>query len=434
MAPTSQADSEGAFVSGLTRRRLMQASLLAVPGMFALSACARATTSSSVATATGATAGSGAGAATTLQIASPTNPVKWPIAPGNEPIASGLTPEKNGVLRLYNYPDYLDPEAIASFEKKYSDYGVTVELSTFNDIPEALTKIRTTGNPFDIFFPSYDSVGKLVMGGLVRPLQHSYIPNITNVYPEFVNPFYDLEWQYTAPYTLYTTGVGWRTDRVSENIGDRSNPYDVFWDPKFREHIAVLDDYREVIGMTLLRNGGTDVNTNDDALLGAARDAMLQMNQVTKPRVTISGYTDIPEGRLDISQAWSGDLIMAVNYLPEGVSTDILRFWFPKDGKGIVNNDIMVVLKGGQSPVLAHLFINHMLDSTTAMGNFLYTGYQPPQVSISPESLVSDGVIPPTLKDAVVLPGYFNTGYRSLELPPETDAKYLAIWQQFKAG
>jgi len=43
-------------------------------------------------------------------------------------------------------------------------------------------------------------------------------------------------------------------------------------------------------------------------------------------------------------------------------------------------------------------------------------------------------VIPKTLKEAVVLPGYFKTGYRTLELPPETDAKYAAIWQQFKAG
>lgn len=106
------------------------------------------------------------------------------------------------MLRLYNYPDYLDPEAIKTFEKKYADSGVKVELSTFNDTQEALTKIRNAGSAFDIYFPSYDSIGKLVTGGLIRPLQHSYIPNIANVYPEFLDPFYDLGWQYTAPYTF----------------------------------------------------------------------------------------------------------------------------------------------------------------------------------------------------------------------------------------
>jgi spermidine/putrescine transport system substrate-binding protein len=392
----------------------------------ALAACARADSSTPA-----GTAGSGA---PSLQIASPTNPVKWPINPGNEAIASGLSPEKDAVLRLYNYADYLDPGIIKSFEEKYADTGVKVELSTFNDTLEALAKIRSGAVPFDVYFPSYDQIGKLVLANLVRPLQHSYIPNIANVYPEFLNPFYDMAWQYTTPYTLYTTGIGWRTDRVTEDIAARPNPYDVFWDPQYQEHIAVLDDYREVIGMTLLRNGGTDVNTGDDALLAAVRDALLQMNEKTQPRVTITGYTDLPEGRLDLSQAWSGDLINAVSYLPEGTDPSILRYWFPKDGAGVVNNDTMVSLKGGQNPVLSHLFINHVMDAKQAMNNFAFTGYQPPQVSITPEQLVSDGFIPPNLTEAVVLPGYFDAGYRLLELPPDTEAKYLAIWQQFKAG
>ena len=392
----------------------------------ALAACARADSSTPA-----GTAGSGA---PSLQIASPTNPVKWPINPGNEAIASGLSPEKDAVLRLYNYADYLDPGIIKSFEEKYADTGVKVELSTFNDTLEALAKIRSGAVPFDVYFPSYDQIGKLVLANLVRPLQHSYIPNIANVYPEFLNPFYDMEWQYTTPYTLYTTGIGWRTDRVTEDIAARPNPYDVFWDPQYQEHIAVLDDYREVIGMTLLRNGGTDVNTGDDALLAAVRDALLQMNEKTQPRVTITGYTDLPEGRLDLSQAWSGDLINAVSYLPEGTDPSILRYWFPKDGAGVVNNDTMVSLKGGQNPVLSHLFINHVMDAKQAMNNFAFTGYQPPQVSITPEKLIADGFIPPNLQEAIVLPGYFDSGYRLLELPPDTEAKYLAIWQQFKAG
>ena len=411
---------------GMSRRRILQAALLAGPGAMALAACARADSS-----APAGTAGSGA---PTLQIASPSNPVKWPINPGNEAIASGLSPEKDAVLRLYNYADYLDPGIIKSFEEKYADTGVKVELSTFNDTLEAMAKIRSGAVPFDVYFPSYDQIGKLVLANLVRPLQHSYIPNIANVYPEFLNPFYDMEWQYTTPYTLYTTGIGWRTDRVTEDIAARPNPYEVFWDPQYQEHIAVLDDYREVIGMTLLRNGGTDVNTGDDALLAAVRDALLQMNEKTQPRVTITGYTDLPEGRLDLAQAWSGDLINAVSYLPEGTDPSILRYWFPKDGAGVVNNDVMVSLKGGQNPVLAHLFINHVMDAKQAMSNFAFTGYQPPQVSITPEKLISDGFIPPNLQEAVVLPGYFDSGYRLLELPPDTEAKYLAIWQQFKAG
>lgn len=424
----------------ISRRRLLTASALSLPAMGLLAACARETPGGGGAASSSGAAPSGSGgasatpSATTLQIASPDNPVKWPIAAGNEPIAPGLEPEKDATLQIYNYADYLDPAAIKEFEKKYAKYGVKVKLSTFNDTPEALSKIRSGAVPYDLYFPSYDVLGKLVLGELIRPLQHEYITNISNVYPEFQNPWYDQDWQYSVPYTLYTTGIGWRNDQVKEDVGARPNPYDVFWDPQYSQKLAVLDDYREVIAMTILRNGSTEVNTGDDAILGPARDAMLEMTSLTQPKVTITGYTDIPEGRTSLSQAWSGDLIIGQYYLPKGTSTDILRYWFPQDGKGLVNNDTMVILKGGKNPVLAHLFLNHMLDTEIGKANFAYTGYQVPQVSITPASLVKEEFIPPTLKSAVVLPDYFNAGYRSLELPPETDAKWLAIWQQFKAG
>ena len=67
---------------------------------------------------------------------------------------------------------------------------------------------------------------------------------------------------------------------------------------------------------------------------------------------------------------WSGDIINAQSYLPEGTGPEILRYWFPSDGKGMVDNDMLVTLRGGKNPVLAHLFINHMLDPEVAKENF----------------------------------------------------------------
>ena len=93
-----------------------------------------------------------------------------------------------------------------------------------------------------------------------------------------------------------------------------------------------------------------------------------------------------------VSQMWSGDIINAQSYLPEGTSTDILQYWFPPDGKGLVDNDLMVVLRSGKNPVLAHLFINHMLDPEVAMQNFSAIGYQPPQNSDHGGSACGRGV------------------------------------------
>ncbi len=149
----------------------------------------------------------------TLTLAAPDNPVKWDIADDNKPIADGLAPEKGATLQLYSYADYTSPDAVKSFEDKY---GVQVQISTFNDTDEAITKIRGGNVNYDLYFPSYDQISRLVTGKLVQPMNHSYIPNIKNVWPSFTNPWYDQEWRYTVPYTIYTTGIGWRNDQVPD--------------------------------------------------------------------------------------------------------------------------------------------------------------------------------------------------------------------------
>lgn len=366
-----------------------------------------------------------------LKIASPSNPVTWDIPDDNKAIADGLAPEKGGTLQLYSYADYMAPEAVKSFEDKY---GVKVQISTFNDTDEALTKIRGGNVDYDIFFPSYDQIGRLVTGGLLRPLNHSYIPNIKNVWPFFSNPWYDGQWRYSTPYTVYTTGLGWRTDQVPADIGALKNPYESLWDPAYKNKTAVIDDWHTAMAMVLLKLGITDVNTSSADDLKKVGEQLSALVAATSPKVTITMYNDLPAGQISLSQMWSGDIINAQSYLPEGVSADILRYWFPADGKGLVDNDLMVSLRAGKNPVLAHLFINHMLDPDVAKQNFSAIGYQPPQVSINPDTLVADGFIPENLKTAIVKPEYFDVGYRTLELDPANDAAWHNVWRTFKAG
>jgi spermidine/putrescine transport system substrate-binding protein len=295
-----------------------------------------------------------------LTLAAPDSPVKWNIADDNKPIADGLAPEKGATLKIYNYADYLSPQAIKSFEDQYD---TKIEVSTFNDGDEAITKLRS-GVDFDIYNANYTEISRLVNGNLLRPLNHSYIPGITNVWPSFTNPWYDQEWQYTVPYTIYTTGIGWRTDQVPADIGALENPYDSLWDPAYKGKTAVLDDFHTTMAMVLLRQGITDINTSSEADLKMVGEQLQALAKATSPKVTITMYDSLPAGQLGIAQMWSGDIINAQSYLPEGTGPEILRYWFPADGKGMVDNDMLVTLRSGKNPVLAHLFINHMLDQT----------------------------------------------------------------------
>ena len=114
-----------------------------------------------------------------------------------------------------------------------------------------------------MYFPTADVIGKVAAGKLLQPLNKSYIPNITNVWESLQDPFYDKGGVYSVPYTLFSTGIGYRVDAVAKTPDMFDNPYDIFWDPANSGEVYLLEDDREVFGMALLRRGQTDVNTED---------------------------------------------------------------------------------------------------------------------------------------------------------------------------
>ncbi len=371
--------------------------------------------------------------ASTLPLARPGEPVTWPIDPGNKPIASGLQPEQNATLKIYNWEEYIYKKSLKDFEKQYASANVTVELSTFATMDEALSKIRSGQVDFDVLVPTIDVLGKLITRGYLRPLTHSYLTNLSNVWTELQDPYYDRGARYTVPYVTYTTGVAWRTDMVSEDISKRPNPYDVFWDSKYKNQTEVLDDYRETIGMSLLRHGIYDLNSGNAKNLATAKHDLLDLTQATNPLVNVDDYIDLPEGKVSICEAWSGDMVNAQYYGPKGFDTSVLRYWaLPTHAP--VNNDLLVLLRAGSNPVLAHLFLNYLLDFDNAMENFSWLGYQPPQQKVNAELLVKQQYIPQNLATTVVPESIWKTGSRELELSPAVDAAWHDVWSEFKAG
>ena len=187
--------------------------------------------------------------------------------------------------------------------------------------------------------------------------------------------------------------------------------------------------------MILLRDGFMDVNTGNKQALDRAKEELLQLNDAVNIKVSVLDYEKVPEGSAWIHQAWSGDFVSAQYYLPKGTPYTVLGYWYPEDKAGVVGSDTIAVLKSSKNPVLAHHFLNFMLEETNAYNNFVnFVGYQPPLKSLNPDNLVKDGVVPPHLASCVVRPEDFDKGQILLELDPDTDAIWNDAWAQFKAG
>ena len=87
---------------------------------------------------------------------------------------------------------------------------------------------------------------------------------------------------------------------------------------------------------------------------------------------------------------WSGSAISAQWYLPEGTGTEALGFWFPEDGAGTIGNDNIAIPRNAKNPVLAHHFLNYLLDNKHGYDNFSnYVGYQPPFTRLDPDRLIA---------------------------------------------
>ena len=410
--------------SGLSRRDFLRGAGSAGAGL-ALGGLLAACGSSS-----GGTTTPGGGGTTSSTLPSPprpNHPVRWPIYADNKAIASNLQPEQGATLEIYNWVAYLNEAVVKSFCKKYN---CKYTLTTFNTMTEAIAKLGSGQFQFDVFFPTIDVIGQLIETKLMRPLNHSYIPNISNTWSDYQNPFYDQGWQYTTPYSIYTTGMAWRKDKVNLTPG-----WDMPWQASaYKGKVALLDDYREGISLALLKRGIYDLNTTSTAQIQQAGADLQQLSSLVNVRIDNNDYTDVPTGKTWVHEAWSGDMAAAYEYLPKGTSIDTLGYWFPSDGKGPVANDLMTVLSTGKNPVLSHLFINYLLDVHNAIENYSYVGYMQPLTAVTAQRLVQEQLLPTQLTSTVVTPADFRTGVEELELPTSANAVWESTWNSFSKG
>jgi spermidine/putrescine transport system substrate-binding protein len=433
--------------SGITRRQLARGAAGAVAGtgiVAGLAACENTTTP------VGADSGGPTGAAAKLVVQKPTGPaglplprtdnaVTWAITDDNKPVKDGRSPEQ-GPLRVYNYADYLDPATLKKFQK---EFNTKVEVATYNSADEAIAKLSSGSVAFDVIIGlSGSNVVDLIAHRLLAPLNHSYLPNLEkNIWPELADPFYDRGSRYTVPYVVWMDGIGWRNDKVKEDVGNMDVPWDIFWKAQaYRGKVGILDDRRDALSMPMQRTAmhagvRPDLNTEDPAVISKAESDLSQLGGICNPKVTITDYQTLPEGKTVLHHSWSGDVLAAAfYYLPKGVKADVLSFWRPEQN-GVVQNDFFCVGRSSTRPVLAHAFLNFYLDEKNAYDNFVnFNGYTPPQKNLDATTLIKQGLIPKTLEQTIIPPDLFAANQELLQLSVDGERLWDDAWSKFKAG
>jgi spermidine/putrescine transport system substrate-binding protein len=353
-------------------------------------------------------------ASATPGVASPTSA---PSGTAGEPTATPEPtpqPTPEGELFVYNWDAYIGEETQQKFQDKY---GIKVTYDKFPDADTQLAKIRSDGKGagYDITYPTSVDIPGLLRDGVIQALDLSLIPNARNLGPEWVNPGYDANNAHSMPYMWWTTGFAWDGDKIKDDLTD----WTTLWDERFKGHMGMLDDIREVFAVAGFRLNLSPNTTSDGDL-----DAMLQLLEQQKPllrKYTADDIGDLTSGQLWITHAWSGDWGQMLTDKPK------TKYVVPESG-AVRGSDTMVVLSGAPHPVAANLWIDFNLDAEISAGNSNTTYYMGPNAAalalINPD-ISGDPRINPakaTLDKLVEL----------LELGPDLD-KYTQRWNALKA-
>jgi spermidine/putrescine transport system substrate-binding protein len=404
----ARSDIEAALEGYLTQQRMTRRELLERVG--ALGAF--------VALAPIVAACSGGGASAAPSLASSASAAPPSAAPSVA--AATATPEPTPVptpeseLVVYNWLDYIGEDVIPAFEEKYP---VKVKYELFDDIEVAYAKLGADGGGYDLSFPISVDVPRFVAAGTLIPLDKSLVPNIVNLGPEWQNPGYDPENAHSVPYVWWTTGVGYDSTKIKETPTSSK----ALWDPRYRGHISMMDDYQEAFGLTLIQLGYS-ANTTDTAQL----DEALALLKTQKP--LLRTYTNDTVGTMVGGDVWIGMIWGSDLYQIQQENKNIV-YYLPEEG-GVRGSDTMAIYSGAKHPIAAHLFINHMLDAKISASNTNFIGY------MGPNQAAKEFISKDILADPAVNPekAILDKLEELLDLPNAVDDEYLSRWQALKAG
>ncbi|MGZ5293112.1 MAG: ABC transporter substrate-binding protein [Actinomycetota bacterium] len=413
----------------MDRREFMRRAAAAGIALPSLAAILAACGSDSSSTATGSASAAG------LQLARPDNPVTLAITDDNPPIADGLSPEA-GPLKIFGYADYIWKKIRNRFGDSMG--GVPIEYTVFDTPDEMVSKMQSNGSDFDLIVTvTLDNIGKLAQGGLIQPLNHSYLPNVQDNLATGIPDFYDVGRQYSAPYVIFTTGVAWRNDLITDDVLNMANPYDIYWDTAYEGQTHLLNGSRDMIAVGLLRKG-YDPNESDPAILDEVKQDLLDGANAMGWKYDHVDYTELSANQWKVHNTWSGQMAYYQYYLPKGLDITALSYAWPPQGsggkKGLLSHDLFAIPKGAANPVLAHDMINFMYEATNAIDNYSYEGYQPTVASFNEESAVKDGYLPESLTYTIVTADMIPMGVTELELEPAVNQLYQQIYQEVTGG
>lgn len=291
---------------------------------------------------------------------------------------AALAQDRQRVLNVYNWSDYIDRKLLARFT---AETGIRVVYDTYDSNENLEAKLLAGRSGYDLVFPSATFLKRHIQAGIYQKLDRSRLKNAGGIWKEIDRQLavYDPGNQYAINYMWFTTGIAFNTKKALERNGGK--PIES-WDnvlvpnalKKFADcGVYFLDSPEDIYSIALkYLELDPDSSKRDDI-----RRATLLL-QSLRPHIRkfhSSEYINaLAAGDICLAIGWAGDSFQARNRAREAGNGVIIDYVVPKEGT-LISMDNFAIPKDAKNVAEAYAFIDFLLQPEVAAQNTKITNF-----------------------------------------------------------
>ena len=307
-------------------------------------------------------------------------------------LIAGCSEDREHILKVYNWGDYIDEELIDEFEVWYEEQtGEPVEIiyQTFDINETMLSKIELGHEDYDVVCPSDYIIERMLANDLLLPLERDFgeTPDYTgNMAPFIYDKLAEVQGNgknandYCVGYMWGTVGLIYNPKYIPE---EETKSWDVLKNPAYKGKILMKDAFRDVYTSLLialnkeaLESGEKDIRTftfdTSEESVKLVEDYLNSFKDAVCGWEADFGKEQMTKELAWINLSWSGDAQWAID---EAADIEMeLKYAIPESGSSVWF-DGWVIPKYAQNTKAARYFINFMCKPENALRNMDMTGY-----------------------------------------------------------
>ena len=338
------------------------------------------------------------------------------------------------VVNVYNWSDYIDPQALKDFTQKT---GIKVVYDTFDANETLETKLLAGKSGYDVVVPTAYFLQRQIQAGVFQKLDKSKLPNLVNAWPGIAQrlALYDPDNQYAVNYMWGTTGIGYNVKAMHERLGANAkiDSWDVVFKPellsKFKDcGVHMLDSADDIIPAAL-HYLKLDPNSTKPEDLERAADLLTKVRPYVRKFHSSEYLNALASGEICLVVGWSGDIKQSENRARDAKNGIEIGYSIPQDGAQMWF-DNLAIPKDAPHAAEAHAFINFLLDPQVAAMNSNMVSYA--NGNLASQKFVDKQVLddPSVYPDAAAMAKLYTVSARD----PQGQRLLNRIWTKVKTG